>query len=52
MITSLKRLDHVAAEPFRPFRVTMANGLSFDIRHSEMVLVGRTSALVRRSPRV
>lgn len=43
MIVSLKVLEYVAAEPFRPFRIRMASGQAFDIRHPEMILVGRTS---------
>jgi len=44
MMTSRKLVEYVAAEPFRPFRVKMASGQSFDIRHPEMILVGRKSA--------
>jgi len=29
-----------------PFRIRMASGQSFDIRHPEMILVGRTSARI------
>lgn len=46
MIISKKLHDYVAAEPFRPFRMSMASGQSFDIRHPEMILVGRTSVRV------
>ncbi len=38
--------EYVAAEPFRPFRIKMASGQSFEIRHPEMILVGRTSVRV------
>ena len=38
--------EYVAAEPFRPFRIRMASGQSFEIRHPEMILVGRTSVRV------
>lgn len=38
--------DYVAAPRFRPFRIRMASGQTFDIRHPEMLLVGRTSARV------
>ena len=43
MMTYRKLGEYVAAEPFRPFRIRMASGQSFDIRHPEMILVGRTS---------
>ena len=46
MMTYRKLGEYVAAEPFRPFRIRMASGHSFDIRHPEMILVGRTSARV------
>jgi hypothetical protein len=46
MMTSKKVSEYVTAEPFRPFRMRMASGQSFDIRHPEMILVGRTSARV------
>lgn len=46
MMIPRKLLDHVSAEPFRPFRIKMASGQAFDIRHPEMILVGRSSARV------
>jgi hypothetical protein len=46
MMTSRKAVECVAAEPFRPFRIKMASGQAFDIRHPEMILVGRTSVRV------
>jgi hypothetical protein len=46
MMTSRKLLDYVAAEPFRPFRIKMASGQSFEIKHPEMILVGRVSVRV------
>ena len=46
MMTSRKVLDYVSAEPFRPFRIRMASGQSFEIRHPEMILLGRASVRV------
>ncbi len=46
MMTYRKLGEYVAAEPFRPFRIKMASGQSFDIRHPEIILVGRVSARV------
>lgn len=46
MMTFKKLGEYVSAEPFRPFRIKMASGQSFDIRHPEMILVGRTSVRV------
>ena len=39
-------LAYVKAEPFRPFRLHMASGKTFDVRHPEMVKVGRSFLLV------
>jgi hypothetical protein len=39
-------LGYVKAEPFRPFRIRMASGQALEIRHPEMILVGRTTARV------
>ncbi len=46
MMTSHKVVEYVAAEPFRPFRLKMASGQSFDIRHPEMIMVGKSSVRV------
>jgi hypothetical protein len=39
-------MNYVSAEPFRPFRISMASGQTYDIRHPEMVAVGRTTVHV------
>ncbi len=44
MITMQRLVRYVAAEPFRPFRISMASGQSFEIRHPEMISVGRSTA--------
>jgi len=36
-------LGYVEAEPFRPFRIHMASGRTFDVRHPEMIRVGLRS---------
>ncbi|HTU27538.1 MAG TPA: hypothetical protein VMF30_19165 [Pirellulales bacterium] len=36
-------VNFIAAEPFRPFRIQMASGRSFEVRHPEMAQVGRTT---------
>lgn len=46
MMTFGKLGEYVSAEPFRPFRIKMASSQTFDIRHAEMILVGRTSVRV------
>jgi hypothetical protein len=46
MMTARKVVEYVAAEPFRPFRIRVASGYAFEIRHPEMILVRRTSVRV------
>ncbi len=46
MMTFRKVVEYVSAEPFRPFRLKMASGQSFDIRHPEMILIGKSSVRV------
>jgi hypothetical protein len=46
MMTPQAVLGYVKAQPFRPFRIHMASGKTFDVRHPEMVRVGRTNLLV------
>jgi hypothetical protein len=50
MITFRNFADYIQAEPFRPFRIKTAGGQSFDVRHPEMIMVGRTSVRVFGSP--
>jgi hypothetical protein len=50
MMTFQKVGEYVSAEPFRPFRIKMASGQTFDFRHPEMILVGRTSVRVYTHP--
>jgi hypothetical protein len=38
--------EYVDAEPFRPFRIQMASGRTFDVRHPEMIRVGTHSVVV------
>jgi hypothetical protein len=46
MTTPAAVLSYVKAESFRPFRIHMASGRTFEVRHPEMVRVGRTNLLV------
>ena len=44
---SLQRIaSYVGAEPFRPFRITTGGGRTFDIRHPEMIQVGRSTMTI------
>jgi len=33
-------------QPFQPFRLVMTDGRSFDVRHPDLMMVGRRSAMV------
>jgi len=46
MLSYRKFGEYLDAEPFRPFLIKMASGQTFEIRHPEMILVGRASAKV------
>ncbi len=50
MIIPRVLLDVVTAEPFRPFRLHMASGRTFEVRHPEMIQVGRSSFTVYMPP--
>jgi hypothetical protein len=46
MIPTQDFLSYLKAKPFRPFRVHMASGETFDVRHPEMARVGRNSLIL------
>ncbi len=46
MMTTRELFRYLRAEPFRPFRIHMASGRTFDIRHPEMVRVGRSDLVI------
>jgi hypothetical protein len=46
MMTFGRIATYVDAEPFRPFRINMASGRSFEIRHPEMIFLGRRTIRV------
>ncbi|GIW97627.1 MAG: hypothetical protein KatS3mg111_0960 [Pirellulaceae bacterium] len=46
MMTFRRLVNYVGAEPFRPFRIKMTSGETFEIRHPEMIAIGRTTAHV------
>lgn len=46
MMNTRKITEYITAQPFRPFRIKMVSGLSFDIRHPEMIMVGVNSAKI------
>ncbi|HTU27539.1 MAG TPA: hypothetical protein VMF30_19170 [Pirellulales bacterium] len=46
MIVPHELNNYLKAEPFRPFRIHMASGQTFDVRHPEMIRVGRNSIIL------
>ncbi len=38
--------DLLKAQPFKPFRLVMSSGQTFDVRHPEMAFLSRTSIYV------
>lgn len=46
MISFQRMASYIGAEPFRPFRITMNGGRTFDIRHPEMIQLGRTTMTI------
>lgn len=50
MIHPRTMTDLICAEPFQPFRLHMASGRTFEIRHPEMIKLGRSSVTVYARP--
>jgi hypothetical protein len=50
MIPFQRIASYVGAEPFRPFRITTTSGRTFEIRHPEMVQVGRSTMTIFMFP--
>ena len=46
MLTPESLRGYVKAEPFRPFRLHLASGRTFDVRHPEMLKILKSSVLV------
>lgn len=38
--------DALRQQPFEPFRIVMTDGATFDIRHPDLLMVGRRTATV------
>ncbi len=38
--------EHVNRRPFIPFRLYLTDGMSFDVRHPELFMLGRRSVLI------
>jgi hypothetical protein len=39
-------LDYVRDQPFRPFRILMTSGRKYEIRHPEMIRLGRDFVII------
>ena len=46
MMNAREVLNFIAAEPFRPFRIQMASGRTYEVRHPELAQVGKTTLTV------
>ena len=46
MTTPQAVLDYVKAVPFRPFRIHMASGKTYDVRHPEMIKILKSHVLI------
>jgi hypothetical protein len=46
MLTPQTVLGYVKAEPFRPFRLHLASGRIFDVRHPEMIKILKSNVLI------
>ena len=38
--------DHLRKRPFRPFRLILTDGRTFEVRHPELAVIGRTTVAV------
>ncbi len=38
--------DTLRTQPFEPFRLVMSDGVGFDIRHPDLLLIGQFTAIV------
>ena len=38
--------NHLRRQPFRPFRVCLSNGESYDVRHPELMYVSRREVVI------
>ena len=39
-------LSFVKRQPFQPFRLTLTDGRTYDVRHPEFAMVGRSSVVI------
>ncbi len=39
-------LDHVRRKPFKPFRITLTDGRTYQVHHPELAMVGRSTVAI------
>jgi hypothetical protein len=39
-------LEHLRRRPFQPFRLTLTDGRTHEVRHPELVMVGRSTVTI------
>jgi hypothetical protein len=45
-LTSDELHEYARRQPFEPFRVVLTTGATYDIRHPDLIMVGRRSATI------
>jgi hypothetical protein len=43
-------LNFIRKQPFQPFRITLSDGRTYEVRHSELAMVGRSIVVVGLDP--
>jgi hypothetical protein len=43
-------LDRLRERPFRPFRLVLTEGTAYEVRHPELFLLGKRSAVIGLTP--
>jgi len=43
--------DHLRKQPFQPLRVTLTDGRTFEVRHPELAIIGRSTVAVNLARR-
>ena len=38
--------DQLRKQPFQPFRLTLTDGRTYEVRHPELAMVGRTTVII------
>ena len=38
--------DYLRKQPFRPFRVTLTDGRTYEVHHPELAMVGRSTVII------